>query len=557
MNKKPFLNLTKMLMMFAVIPLIVGSLILGIVSIIVATNKLEENIEEELRVATKSLREYYEYDIINDNDLVDGFCEYDTAYIDRMSSTGIDFTLFRDDVRFMTTIKDESGKRIEGTKANADIWNEVRNGNDYFGKNVKINGEDYYVYYMPLGTKGDIRGMAFSGKPDTAVAQTRRTLILTILLIGFLMIAVFAVVAILLSRVVATPIKNIANNIKKLSNGEGVTIHAKSKIQETCVLIDSAQKLSSVLSSSMATIRSSADELKLSMDSTAGLAKQSANGTEHIAKSMDSLAQATETMAESVQEINSNVISMGNMIENIVTNTSHLNTSSSKMLSANREASGCIENMSHSSKKSADAIETISQKITETNNSISKIEEMINFITEIADQTNLLALNASIEAARAGESGRGFGVVAEEIKHLAEQSNNSAMRITEIVSEISALSEDCVEQSKEVEKIIAEEQKLLDITHDKFQLLNNEINSSVKEINSVTAITDELNGIKAIITNAVSDLSAISEETAATNEEVTSSISAISRNVSQVSDDSDHANQLSDSLKEAISYFKM
>ena len=557
MNKKPFLNLTKMLVMFAIIPLIVASLILGIVSIILSTDKLEENIEEELRVATRSLREYYEYDIINDNDLVDGFCEYNTDYIDRMATTGISFTLFRDDVRFMTTIKDGSGKRIEGTKANADIWNTVKNGNDYFGKNVKINGEDYYVYYMPLGTKGDVRGMAFSGKPNTVVSDTKRALILTVLLVGLATIAVFAVITVILSRAVATPIKNIANNIRKLSNGEPVSIHANSKIQETVVLIDSAQKLSSVLSSSMATIRSSADELKASMDSTAGLAKQSADGTDLIAKSMDNLAQATETMAESVQEINSNVISMGDMIENITTNAAHLNTSSSKMLSANREASGCIDNMSASSKKSVAAIETISQKITETNNSISKIEEMINFITEIADQTNLLALNASIEAARAGESGRGFGVVAEEIKHLAEQSNNSAMRITEIVSEISALSEDCVEQSKEVEKIIVEEQKLLEITHDKFQLLNNEINSSVKEINSVTAITDELSSIKSVITNAVSDLSAISEETAATNEEVTSSITSISRNVSQVSDDSDHANQLSDALKEAISYFKM
>jgi len=240
-----------------------------------------------------------------------------------------------------------------------------------------------------------------------------------------------------------------------------------------------------------------------------------------------------------------------------VANTEHLNASSDNMLSANEEAAGCIDNMTVSSKKSSEAIEIISRKITDTNNSISKIEEMVGFITEIADQTNLLALNASIEAARAGESGRGFGVVAEEIKHLAEQSNDSAMRITEIVSEISAQSEDCVAQSREVEKIIAEEQRLLGITRDKFDVLDSEIKTSVKEIDSVSAITDELNDIKEVITNAVTDLSAISEQTAATNEEVTSSVTQISKNVITISNDTEHLNELSDTLKEAVSYFKI
>ncbi|MBR4343759.1 MAG: cache domain-containing protein [Lachnospiraceae bacterium] len=557
MNKKSILNLKRMMIMFAIIPLVLGLLILGTVISIVSTNNLEDNIQQELRLAAKGLREYYEYDLINDNDLVDGFCEYETDYIDRMSTIGIEFTLFKDDVRFMTTIKDETGKRIEGTKADSNIWNTVKSGNDYFAKDVFISGIDYYVYYMPLGTEDSIKGMAFAGKPCTSINDTKRSLILTVLIVGVSMLVAISIITIILSRKVSTPLKNIANNIKKLSNGESVNIRAKSKIHETISLIESAKRLSNALNQSISKIRSSTEELKASIDSTAVLAKQSADGTDHISKSMDSLSRATETMAESVQEINSNVISMGSMIEKIVSNTDHLNSSSEKMLNANNEASSCIENMSSSSKKSAEAIETISKKITDTNNSISKIEEMIGFITEIADQTNLLALNASIEAARAGESGRGFGVVAEEIKHLAEQSNNSAMRITEIVSEISAQSEECVAQSKEVEKIIAEEQKLLGITHNKFGVLDSEIKNSVQKINSVSSITDELNNIKAVITNAVSDLSAISEETAATNEEVSSSISVISKNVVKVSQDSTHINELSDSLKEAVSYFKI
>lgn len=556
--KRYILNFKRLFVLFALIPLIVGIIILAVISVSSSVSSIEDNIKEELRLAAKGLKEYYEYDLVNDNDLVDGFCEYDyNEYLDKMATTGIDFTLFKQNIRFMTTIKKEDGTRLENTAASDDIWAAVSSGQDYYNDDVVINGIDYYVYYMPLNGKNGVAGMAFAGKPCHDITDLMNGLIIKTLIISVILIAFFLISTIIISRKISTPLKNIANNIKKISNGEPVTIRARSIIHETISLIESAKRLSFALGESMTKIRASAGELKSSMESTSGLVRQSAAGAEHITKSMDSLSQATETMAESVQEINTKIISMGSMIENIVANTEHLNASSDNMLSANEEAAGCIDNMTVSSKKSAEAIDIISKKITDTNNSISKIEEMVGFITEIADQTNLLALNASIEAARAGESGRGFGVVAEEIKHLAEQSNDSAMRITEIVSEISAQSEDCVAQSREVEKIIAEEQRLLGITRDKFDVLDSEIKTSVKEIDSVSAITDELNDIKEVITNAVTDLSAISEQTAATNEEVTASVTQISKNVITISNDTEHLNELSDTLKDAVSYFKM
>ena len=555
--KRYILNFKRLFIIFAIVPLFVGNAALSTISISSSVRSTVENIKNELRLAALGLKEYYDYDLVNDNDLADGFLEYDTEYLDKMATTGIDFTIFKKDIRFMTTIKNADGERIIGTAADPEIWAAVSKGEEYYSDNVMINGIQYHVYYMPLGPKDNICGMAFAGKPDHDVANLRQALVIRTILTSGILILVFLIGTIIMSRKISTPLKNVANNIKKISNGEPVKITTKSIIHETISLIESAKRLSYALNESMSKIRSSSGELKASMESTSDLVKQSAAGAEHITKSMESLSQATETMAESVQEINTKIISMGSMIENIVTNTEHLNASSDNMLSANEEAAGCIDNMTVSSKKSAEAIEIISKKITDTNNSISKIEEMVGFITEIADQTNLLALNASIEAARAGESGRGFGVVAEEIKHLAEQSNDSAMRITEIVAEISTQSEDCVAQSREVEKIIAEEQRLLGITRDKFDVLDSEIKTSVKEIDSVSAITDELNDIKEVITNAVTDLSAISEQTAATNEEVTSSVTQISKNVITISNDTEHLNELSDTLKDAVSYFKM
>ena len=194
------LKMRTALIMYALIPMVTALLVVAILAGKKMVTSLETNIKEELRVASKSLREYYEYDLINDVDLVDGFCEYDTEYIDRMKTTGVDLTLFKDDVRFMTTIKDDSGKRIEGTKASEAVWAEVKRGNDYYSDDVKINGVDYYVYYMPIGEKGNIMGMAFSGKPATEVQAAIKTLYIFIALISLAFVAIFAVVSIIVAK---------------------------------------------------------------------------------------------------------------------------------------------------------------------------------------------------------------------------------------------------------------------------------------------------------------------------------------------------------------------
>ena len=557
MDKKGTLSFKAILILLIVVPMTLALVILSGICTQVSKANLEKNIREELKVSAYSLREYYIYDLENGINLDNGFCEYDTEYIDRMCETGVDFTLFQEDVRFMTTIRSDVGLRIEGTKASPEIWEKVKNGEEYFAKNVKIDKKTYYVYYVPLTVNKTVYGMAFAGKVATDVKKLERNMNLLIAGSGIILEILSIIGAIAFSVVVSTPIQKVSEKIALISEGNiDVNINEKSLIKETSLLISSASKLTDVLNSSISKIRDEADSLKKTIAASADMAKTSSLGTAQISESMNNLSLTTESMAESVQEINVNVVSMGEMIEDVVYNTNNLNESSGKMTEANNEATDCIRSMTESSKRSLDAVENIAGLIGQTNDSIQKIDEMMNLITNIASQTNLLALNASIEAARAGEAGKGFGVVAEEIKNLAEQSNQSANKIKDVVNQISSQSDECVNESREVMGIIDEQRKLLDITLEKFELLDNEIKSSVNGINSVSGVAAELDRIKGILLNSVGDLSAISEETAATNQCVTASIDNIAENVQKVSDDSDYMNELSDGLKEAISYFK-
>ena len=555
--KKKQLSLKAMLIMLALVPLITAIIIIASVTSRIAVINLKESTKEELKVASLALKEYYEYDIVNGYDLVDGFIRYDTEYIDSMKTTGVDLTLFKNNIRFMTTIVDSEGKRIEGTPASDLVWKTVSSGHDYYSDSVKINGLDYHVYYTPIQHGNKVYGMAFSGKPATAIQETERSIYINIISISAALTILYAVIAFIIAKNIAHPLKDIAHEIEQLSEGElDVNIKIKSKIYETSQLIGAAEKLSRVLKDVIKKIRASAFSLTDTVKSTSEMANDSSYSAVQISDSMQALAKTTTTMAKNVHNINNTVVDMGGIIEQAVNNVENLNKNSDSMNEANNAAGECIGNVAESSTKSSEAIDIITEKIKATNSSIAKISEMVKIISDIASQTNLLSLNASIEAARAGEAGRGFGVVAAEIKKLAEQSNASANQIKEVVIEIDSLSSECVEETDIVKAIITEETELLSVTREKFKTLNEKIRASLSEISSVLEITTKLESIKDTILNSVSDLASISEQTSATNEEVAASIEVIAESVKKVSDDTNILNGLVKDLNEAVEYFK-
>lgn len=558
MKKILKLNFRNTLLLFSLIPLTTAVISLGIICVNISTSYIEKNIKEELQLASLSLNEYYIDDLINKTNLDGDFCAYNTEYIDNMSVTGVDFTLFNKDTRFMTTIVDkDTGKRIEGTKSKPEIWEACQNGKEYYDDGVEINGIKYYVYYSPLTDGKNVYGMAFSGKPATDIKHAERKMANAIIIAGIVMEIFFIILVLLIAVKVSTPIKSIAEKISRLSDGEiNVEVTEKANIIETKSLIASTKTLSNILKKSIGEIKADTNTLEEAVLSTTELAKQSAEETAQVSNGMENLAQATESMAENVQDINSNTIKMGDLIENIVDSANSLNGSSDKMNQANEDANIYIKDMAESSKQSLEAVKTIAELIENTNNSVQKIDEIMNLITGIASQTNLLSLNASIEAARAGEAGKGFAVVASEIKNLAEQSQASAAEIKDVVTMISDQSKECVSQSETVINIISQQQSLLETTLEKFEVLNDEINVSIGNIEIVTDVTNKLAEIKKILTTSVSELSAISEETAATNQQVTASVANITENIKKVSDESQNISNMTDNLKSAVSYFK-
>ena len=552
--KKKGLNLNLMMLMSSMIPLIIAIIGMTIMAVVVCTNNLENKIENELEVAARGLKFYTEYELKHGTATE---ISYDAEYIDILKADDVDLTVFVGDTRLCTSVLNDNGQRNEGTQAAEGIWPKVSKGETFINDNTKVAGKDYYVVYLPItDASNKVIGMAFAGTPRADISAAKRNIILISVITALILIIVFGVIVILLSKRVTAPLKVTADSLETIAKGDLTAENdMESNISETNSLIQSYRGLQENISRMLGSINDGANDLATRVNEVAQLAEQSNVSAEQINSSIGELADGAMSMAENVQNINEQVMEMGGLINNVVESVDLLSNSSEAMQQANNEAYGYITNLEKSSTTTKDAVAGIKSQVVNTNEAITRITSAVGMITDIASQTNLLALNASIEAARAGEMGKGFAVVAESIGNLANQSAESTAEIRAIIDELTKQSEQSVLASESVEQAINEEQVILTETKKRFDVLNTEISNSVEDIKGISSQTESLESIKATIVENVSDLSAISEENAASTEEVTASMENIAANIRVISENSDGMNGLANNLVESVGEF--
>ena len=285
-------------------------------------------------------------------------------------------------------------------------------------------------------------------------------------------------------------------------------------------------------------------------------ASASSKGTNQIRQAVDELAATAASLAENVQTVNSRMLEMGDNVNAIHSETVTLNENSNKMDRANRNASESMNLVLESSHTSSDIITEMIVQVKATNEAIASISKAVELISDITAQTNLLSLNASIEAARAGQAGKGFAVVATEIKQLAEQSSQSADTIKKIADDILEKSNKSVELTERMRALAEKEQADIGGAKNGFDALSQIIEANVTTAGIIAEKTKNLEELKQTIINSITELSAISEENAASNEEVTANVSDIAEAVNKISDDTGTIKKVSTDLEELMQYFK-
>lgn len=549
------LDFLRVIMLIGSVPLLSAIIILTICAAMKMENELETSTYARLRACAISVQKYFEWDI-REEILEKDDVSYE--FIDSLQKDEIELTFFEGDTRFITSIKDKSGNRVEGTKASEEVWNIVKTGKDYQSDGIDISGAKYYVYYTPVCTDdGKVIGMAFAGEKEAIVNDARNNLMISFVKIALVLTVVYLIILIWLARVIRKPLAKTAADIENIANGNiSNEISGSSKIAETDKLITASR----ILKEKLNDIVSGVNEHVLNLQQDTASLKERADfcndGTKQISQAMEELSVTAVTLAENVQDVNAKSLEMGNAITDIDGDVQVLSDNSNHMDKANEDAAKSIETVLDSSNRSSAIVEKITNQIEETNQAISSINEAVDLIMDITGQTSLLSLNASIEAARAGQAGRGFAVVADEIKKLSEQSAQGADAIKQVADNIFEKSNESVALVNEVKELIGKEQEDISVTKESFEILSKTINDNLVAVSRISEKTKQLDTIKQAIIGNINDLSAISEENAASNQEVSANITNIAESIDEMNTATGHVRQISGKLAELMEYFK-
>ena len=258
------------------------------------------------------------------------------------------------------------------------------------------------------------------------------------------------------------------------------------------------------VASIQATVQGMADTAK-----QVGVAsKQVDDGIRVVFAAAQKQSEATSAAAAAVEEV---TVSIGEVAEHArSTKEVAISTGEVSRVGAERSGEACatITSLSETVKTSAEKVETLGQRSAE-------ISQIAGVIKEIADQTNLLALNAAIEAARAGEQGRGFAVVADEVRKLAERTGKATQEISSMIGMIQSDTKLAVDGMRAGATQVGEGVTLVHSAQAALQQINNEMNGTIQRVNEISHASNEQQEAMTLLAQNVEQVASMTEQNVA------------------------------------------
>ena len=467
------------------------------------------------------------------------------AFVGKMKNLlGVECTIFVGDIRVSTTVINNEGKPAIGTKLNNDdLYKRViENGERVLGHNTIMGAEYNTVYWPWKNTDGKNTGILFVGLPRAIIRAIQLEAVLYFVLICIVAGAVALAVGISVARAITRPLREAMLFAEQVAQGNlDGTISVKSNDEVGAmsralgVMVETLKKM---IIETREKSREAEEHAEKAMAATkeSDIAKEKAEaGQRALLHTAADVELCVDRVTAAVDNINSQIEASTNLVasqnERVTTSAGAMEEMNATVLDVAKSASIAAEGSKRATEKAQEGEQIVKESVTAIKNVQSDIHSLqevmqnlgeqarsigsvMTVINDIADQTNLLALNAAIEAARAGEAGRGFAVVADEVRKLAEKTMDATKEVSSAITGIQSGTRASIDAVTRTEQNLESTTGLVSRSGEALHIIVTESAAIADQIHGIATASEEQTATSQEIMRSLEEINASASETA-------------------------------------------
>ena len=481
-------------------------------------------------------------------------------YLDWLKKlSGMDVTIFKGDTRAMTTIM-KDGKRAVGTKLQSPEIVEavLQRGELVFAQN-NILGVAYKSSYWPVkAADGTIAGMWFVGMPLNKLMALENKAVTTASWVAVALLAVQLLISVAIGLRVSAPVRKITRYVRDVAGGKKdavLDVHSRDDMGELAgSLRGMVEKQDQLMRESV----EKADEARKKAEEAANAMEEARRAQQQAEQARrDGMISAAGQIEGVVDKLNVAINDIGAQVERSDEALSHAASRLAETATAMEEMNSSVLEVAKNAGLAADVSTSTRQKATDgaavVSQSVAGIQEVqsqslalkddmvqldehakainqiMSVISDIADQTNLLALNAAIEAARAGEAGRGFAVVADEVRKLAEKTMTSTIEVSNAIKAIQTSTDQSTQQVEQAVRNIAQATEFSNKSGESLQEILQMVEHTADEVRAIATASEEQSAASEEITRSIAEVNSITSSTSEAMREAAKGLESLRR----------------------------